>query len=94
MLNGLYRPRALYEDPETARRDILRLDGAGEVAQAATSSHETSATSLVPSRALSDPFDLRITDVPSQAAYVPARSPLPRFMNSLTRCFSSQANRA
>jgi hypothetical protein len=94
MLNMFYRPRALYTDPETARRDILRLDEAGEIAQTATSSHETSATSLVPSRAPSDPFDLRISAVPSQASYVPARSPLPRFMNTLTRCFSSQASGA
>lgn len=92
MLKETPRPRALYTDPETARRDIMRLDGAGEPAQAAISSNETSATSLVPTRVPSDPFDLRITDVPSQAAYVPARSPLPRFMNTLTRCFSSQAN--
>jgi hypothetical protein len=92
MLSIFHRPRALYEDPETARRDILRLDGAGEIDRAATSSHETSAASLVPSRAPSDPFDLRITDVPSQASYVTARSPLLRFMNTLTRCFSSQAN--
>jgi hypothetical protein len=80
----------LYTDAETARRDILRLDGAVEAAQGNTSSHGTSESSLVPTRVPSDPFNLRITDVPSQAVYVPARSPLPRFMNSLTSCFSSQ----
>lgn len=88
------RPRAFYTDAETARRDIMRLGDFDEVAQAATSSNESSAASLVPPRVRSDPFDLRLTDVPSQATYVSARPPFPRLMNTLTKCFSSQANRA
>lgn len=84
----------MYTDAESARRDIMRLGDAGEAAQAGNSSHDTSATSLVPTRVPSDPFDLRITDVPSQAVYVTARPPLPRIMSTLTRCFSSQANSA
>ena len=85
------RPRALYTDPETARRDIMRLGNVDEDARAATGSHESSVSSLVPTRAHSDPFDLSVSDVPSQASYVSARPPLPRFMNTLTKCFSSQA---
>lgn len=88
------RPRALYGDAESARRDIMRLGDVDEAAPADTPSHETSVTSLVPTRVRSDPFDLRVTDVPSQAAYVSARTPLPRFMNKFTNCFSSQANSA
>jgi len=88
----IHRPRPLYTDAESARRDIMRLGDVGEAAQTATGSHETSAASLVPTRVPSDPFDLRITDVPSQAAYVSARPSLPRLMNTLTRCFSSQTN--
>ena len=93
---GYNRPRALYPDTETARRDIMGLGGLGEAeetAGAATNSHESSTSSLVPPRVPSDPFDLRVTDVPCQAAYVPARSPLPRLMNTLTKCFSSQTTR-
>ena len=92
--NHMERPRALYTDAETARRDIMRLGDVDGAAPAGTSSHESSETSLVPPRVRSDPFDLRVTDVPSQATYVSARPPLPRLMNTLTKCFSSQANRA
>ena len=88
------RPRALYGDAESARRDIMRLGDVDEAAPADTPSHETSVTSLVPTRVRSDPFDLRLTDVPVQATYVSARPPLPRIMSTLTSCFSSQANRA
>ena len=88
------RPRALYTDAESARRDIMRLGDVDEAAPAETSSHESSAASLVPTRVRSDPFDLRVTDVPSQATYVSARPPLPRLMNTLTKCFYSQANAA
>jgi hypothetical protein len=67
--------------------------GLREVEETAADSHQSSASSLVPPRVPSDPFDLRVTDVPRQAAYVPARSPLPRLMNTLTKCFSSQTTR-
>lgn len=86
------RPRAFYTDAESARRDIMRLGDSDEAAQAATSSNESSAASLVPPRVRSDPFDLRVSDVPVQATYVSARPPLPRIMSTLTSCFSSQAN--
>lgn len=72
----------------------MRLGDNDEAAQAATSGNESSAASLVPPRVRSDPFDLRLTDVPVQATYVSARTPLPRIMSTLTSCFSSQANRA
>jgi len=87
------RPRGFYTDAESARRDIMRLGDVDEAAPADTSSHESSVASLVPTRVRSDPFDLRVTDVPSQAAYVSARTLLPRIMNTLTKCFSPQANR-
>lgn len=70
--------------------------GLGEIEESAgpaTNRQQSSAPSLVPPRVPSDPFDLRVTDVPCQAAYVPARSPLPRLMNTLTKCFSSQTTR-
>ncbi|GAB7329501.1 hypothetical protein MBLNU13_g01278t2 [Cladosporium sp. NU13] len=60
-------PRAFYTDAESARRDIMRLGEVEEAAPADTSSHESSVPSLVPTRVRSDPFDLRVTDVPSQA---------------------------
>ena len=88
-----YRPRALYPDTETARRDIMGLGDVEETPEAAINSHQSSTSSLVPPRVPSDPFDLRVTDVPCQAAYVPARSPLPRLVNTLTKCFSSQTTR-
>ena len=72
----------------------MRLGDADEAAPADTSSHENSVASLVPTRVRSDPFDLRVTDVPSRATYVSARPPLPRLMNTLTKCFYSQANAA
>lgn len=68
----------------------MGLDGTGDAAEAAPSSIGSSAESLVPPRAPSDPFDLRVSDVPSQAAYVPARSPFPRLLNTFTKCFSPQ----
>jgi hypothetical protein len=71
----------------------MGLGAVEETAGPASNSHQSSASSLVPPRVPSDPFDLRVTDVPRQAAYVPARSPLPRLMNTLTKCFSSQTTR-
>lgn len=68
----------------------MGLDGTGEPTDAPSSYWSPSAESLVPPRAPSDPFDLRVSDVPSQAAYVPARHHLPRLLGTLTRCFSPQ----
>ncbi|KAM0719867.1 hypothetical protein Q7P37_004002 [Cladosporium fusiforme] len=60
-------PRALYSNPDAARRNIMGLDGTDDAADATTGNNE-SAGSLVPPRVPSDPFDLHMSDGLPQAA--------------------------